>query len=184
MKKRTAAIALGSIALALVLSAYASPYWVLSRMRAAVEARDSAALARYVDFPRLRDSVKIGVMRRLGADGALAESRANPFAAFGRAMALAVIDPVVDAAVSPAGVAAMLAAGDIRVQPMNERREDPAAAPAPAADPPREKLNYDLSYRTWNQVVVERADGGGVRFVLDRSGVWSWKLVGVEQPED
>lgn len=178
MKKRTAAIVAGTIAAALALATYASPWWQLSRMHAAVEARDTAALSQHVDFPRLRDSVKLQVMRRLDAGGALAESRKNPFAAFGRTMAMAVIDPVVDAAVSPAGVAAMLDAGDIRVQP---GRDGP---PPSASDAPREKPNYDLSYRSWDRVVVERADGGGVRFVLDRSGLWDWKLVGVELPED
>lgn len=179
MKKNTAAIA-GAIAVAtLALATWASPHLALYRMRAAVEARDAQALSRHVDFPKLRESVKVQVMRRLGADSAMAEPRSNPFAAFGRRMALAVIDPIVDAAVSPAGVVAMLEAGDIRVQPK------PAdAPPPPAGEQPREKPNYDLSYRSWNQVVVERADGGGVAFLLDRHGLWSWKLAGVELREE
>lgn len=178
MKNKTAAIGAGIALTALALSIWASPHWQLYRMRAAVEARDAQALSRYVDFPKLRDSVKVEIMRRLGAEGAPAGSGGNPFAAFGRAMALAVIDPVVDAAVSPAGVVAMLEAGDIRVQPRQE------GAPPPAGEAPREKLDYDLSYRSWGQAVVERADGGGVAFVLDRDGLWSWKLAGVELREE
>lgn len=179
MKTKTLAIGAGITLAALAAAAYASPHWQLYRMRAAVEARDAQALSRHVDFPRLRASVKIVLMRRLGADGAAADG-ANPFAAFGKAMALAVIDPVVDAAVSPMGVAAMLDAGDVRLQPMQDR----SPAPAGGADGrPREKPNYDLSYRSLNQVVVERADGGGVAFVLDRDGVWRWKLVAVELPD-
>lgn len=177
MKKKTAAIAAGALIAAFALATWASPHWQLVQMRAAVEARDAQALSRYVDFPKLRASVKIQVMRRLGAQGALEGSRSNPFADFGRRMALAVIDPVVDAAVSPEGVAAMLEAGDIRVQPR------PETPPQPASEAPREKLNYDVSYRSWNQVLVERADGGGVAFVLDRHGLWSWKLAGVELRE-
>ena len=71
----------------------------------------------------------------------------------------------------------MLEAGDIRVQPR------PEAPSQPAGEAPREKLNYDVSYRSWNQVLVERADGGGVAFVLDRHGLWRWKLAGVELRE-
>jgi hypothetical protein len=179
MKKKTAAIAAGSAIAAFALATWASPHLALVQMRAAVEARDAQALSRYVDFPKLRASVKVQAMRRLGADSALAQPRSNPFAAFGRTMALAVIDPIVDAAVSPAGVVAMLEAGDIRVQPK------PAdTPPLPAGEAPREKLNYDLSYRSWNQVVIERADGGGVSFVLDRDGLWSWKLAGIELREE
>jgi len=178
MKKKTGAILLGAAIVAFALATWASPHWQLYRMRAAVEARDAQALARHVDFPKLRESVKVQIARRMGSDSPYAQERKNPFAAFGRAMALAVIDPVVDAAVSPAGVAAMLDAGEVRVQP---RTDDP---PAAAGEPPREKPNYDLSYRSWDEVVVERADGGGVRFLLDRHGLWSWKLAGVELREE
>lgn len=178
MKKKTAAIGAGIAIGVFAILTYASPHWQLYRMRQAVEARDAQALAQYVDFPKLRASVKLQMAQRLGADSSYSEARRNSFAAFGRRMALAVIDPVVDAAVSPSGIVAMLDAGDIRVQP------EPAAvppAPAPASEErPREKPNYDLSYRSLNQVVVERADGGGVRFVLDRDGLWRWKLAGVE----
>ena len=177
MKRTSAAIAAGAGIAVLAGALYASPHWQLYRMRAAVEARDAQALAHYVDFPRLRESVKVQIMRRLGAQGVLGESRSNPFAAFGQAMALAVIKPVVDAAVSPGGVAAMLESGDIRVQP---RQDNP---PPASGEPAREKLNYDLSYRSWSQAVVQRADGGGVAFILDRHGLWSWKLAAVELPE-
>lgn len=178
MNKKSAFVAVGILVAALAAASWASPHWTLYRMRAAVDARDAQALARYVDFPRLRESVKVQVMRRLGAGGALSETRRNPFAAFGQAMALAVIDPVVDAAVSPSGVVAMLDAGDIRLQP---KRDEP---PSIEDEGVHEKVNYDLSYRGWNQVVVQRADGGGVAFVLDRDGLWHWKLAAVELPEE
>ena len=182
MKRKTAAVAAGIAIAAFAATTWASPHWQLYRMRAAVEARDAQALAHYVDFPKLRDSVKIALMRRLDAIGGESGSGSNPFAAFGKAMAFAVIDPVVDAAVSPAGVVAMLDAGDIRVQP--KPAGEPAGGPAASGDAPREKVNYDLSYRGWNQAVVQRADGGGVAFVLDRHGLWSWKLAAVELPPD
>lgn len=179
MNKKTALAAVAIATAAFAGAYWASPYVQLYRMRALVEARDAQALSRYVDFPRLRESVKVQVMRRLGAGGALSEARGNPFAAFGQAMALAVIDPVVDAAVSPAGVVAMLDAGEIRFQPKKEQPEQPAGGDEGV----REKVNYDLSYRGWQQAVVQRADGGGVVFVLERDGWWSWKLAAVELPE-
>ncbi|RZA34920.1 MAG: DUF2939 domain-containing protein [Lysobacteraceae bacterium] len=182
MKNKPAVIGLATAAAILAAAVYASPHLALYQMRAAVEARDAQALARYVDFPRLRESVKVQVMRRLGAGSGAAESRSNPFAALGQRMVLAVIDPVVDAAVSPAGVAAMLEAGDIRVRPLEQQA--PADAPAREMGEQAAKVNYDLSYRSWEQVVVQRADGGGVAFILDRNGLWSWKLAGVELPED
>lgn len=182
MKKKTALIGASILAAIFGGAVYASPHWQLYRMRAAVEARDAQALAQYVDFPRLRESAKIQLVRRLDADGARSKASSNPFAALGRRMVLAVIDPVVDAAVSPAGVAAMLDAGDIRVGPLESTAPTPPTAPADA--PARDKVNYDLSYRSWQQVVVQRADGGGAAFILDRHGLWRWKLAGVELPEE
>lgn len=180
MNKKTAAGTAAIAAAAFAAATWASPHWQLMRMRTAVEARDAQALARHVDFPRLRESVKLQVMRRLGAGGALAEPRSNPFAAFGQAMALAVIDPVVDAAVSPAGVAAMLEAGEIRFQPKSQpKRGEPPPVDEGRA---RDKVSYDLSYRGWNQVLLRRADGGGAVFVLERDGLWRWTLVAVELP--
>lgn len=178
MKTKSAAVVAATAIGAFAVMTYASPHWQLYRMRAAVDARDGQALARYVDFPRLRESVKILIMRRLGADSMLTGEHRNPFAAFGQKMALAVIDPVVDAAVSPMGVAAMLDAGDVRVRPMQD------SPPVQADEGPRDKPNYDLSYRSLNQVLVARADGGGAVFVLDRDGLWRWKLVAVELPAE
>ena len=178
MKNKTAAIAAGTLVAALAVATFASPHWQLYRMRAAVEARDAQALSRHVDFPKLRASVKRQVMRKIGADGAPTEPGSSPFASFGSRLAFAVIDPLVDAAVSPAGVAAMLEAGELRIRP------EPDGPPPPAGAAAREKVDYDLSYRGWDQVVVERADGEGLRFVLDRHGLWSWKLAGVDLREE
>lgn len=181
MKNKHIAIGAAVVISLLAASSYASPHWRLYQMRSAVEARDAQQLARHVDFPSLRSSVKIEVLRRLGGGGSLADGASNPFAAFGKAMAMAVIDPVVNVVVSPEGVAAMLESGDIRLQP--RRSPEPERSPGMSDGPAREKLNYDLGYRNWNQVVVERADGGGVAFILKRDGWWSWKLAGVELRE-
>jgi hypothetical protein len=183
MKKKSAVIGAGIAIAVFAATTYASPHWQLYRMRAAVEAHDAQALSRHVDFPSLRDSVKRQIMHRLGADRALSGSGSNPFAAFGKAMALAVIDPVVDAAVSPAGVAAMLDSGDIRFQPKPDRPAPQSGDSGEPGERARAKPNYDLSYRGWNQALVARADGGGVVFVLERHGLWGWKLAAVEMPD-
>jgi hypothetical protein len=176
MKSKKLALA-AAIAIALLaIATYASPHWQLYRMRAAVEARDTEKLAGFVDFPALRESVKLQVMQRLGAGAGPSEGKSNPFAAFGKAMALAVLDPVVDAAVSPAGVAAMLERGDVKLK---TGRANPASG-----EPTREKVNYDLSYQGWDRVSVAKADGSGAAFILRRDGLWGWKLSGVELPRD
>jgi hypothetical protein len=50
---------------------FGSPWWTLWRIREAAEARDSEALAAYVDFPALRASTRAQLGSRLGPLGGL-----------------------------------------------------------------------------------------------------------------
>jgi hypothetical protein len=157
--------------LAIAATSAASPWWTLHRLQAAVARHDADAVAAQVDFPALRASVKEQAFAAMGgSDGA------NPFAAFGRKMAMAVVDPLVDAAVSPQGVAAMVEHGRIGIgQPA------PAAGTADTA-PAHDKPRYALAYRGWNSFAVTARDGG--RFLFRRDGLWAWKLAGIDLARD
>ncbi len=167
----------GALALAVVLAAtsYASPWWRLQQLRTAVSERDAARLAGFVDFPALRASVKAQVMGRMGASPP-GQDGGGLLGGFGRALAGVVVDPLVDALVSPAGVTAMLEAGDVRI-----RRKPGAGMPPPAAN--EQKVRYALSYRSWDRVAIARVGGDGGAFILHRHGLWSWKLGGIELPQ-
>ena len=161
--------------LAIAATSAASPWWTLHRLQAAVARHDADAVAAQVDFPALRASVKEQAYTAMGGkvrETASGTDGGNPFAAFGRKMAMAVVDPLVDAAVSPQGVATMVEHGRIRIgQPA------PAADPsdtAPAGDKPR----YALAYRGWNSFAVTARDGGS--FIFRRDGLWTWKLAGID----
>lgn len=172
------------VAVAAVLAAatsYASPWWRVHQLHAAVAQRDVARVSAFVDFPALRASVKAELMAGMDAGSLAQEARDNPFAAFGKAMARAVIDPVVDALVTPAGVLAMLEAGEVRIQPDRH----PQTPPAPAqSQQTGEKARYALSYRSWDRVAIAREDKDGGAFILHRHGLWSWKLGGIELPRE
>lgn len=167
-RKRT--LLLGAAAVLFAVSVYASPWWTLQRLRAAVASHDADAVAEHVDFPALRESVKGQIAAVVGKD--LARPGDKPLAALGQAMALAFVNPMVDALVSPAGVIAMMENGRVSMA----RREAPPEAPrAPARKP-----DYDLAYRGWDRVELrwEGKDGGS--FILERHGLWSWKLAGID----
>ena len=171
--KRTHLFALAGTALALfAASVVASPYWELQRIRTAVASHDADAVAAHVDFPALRASVKDQLAAVVGKD--IAQADANPLAAMGQAVALAFLDPMVDAIVSPAGVIAMMENGRISVARnagAEDRRRDSGA-----------KAGYAMSYRAWDQVALtsQKPDGGS--FLFRRHGLWDWKLAGVELP--
>jgi hypothetical protein len=160
----------------LALSSYASPYWTLSRLRDAAAAHDGQAVSGYVDFPALRDSFKVQLLAAV-AERAASKGEANsPFAALAPALIAAVANPLIDAMVSPAGVTAMLASGEV-----NMARP---SAPPPAGDEVKPKADWSLHYRNWNQVAVTMDVPGAAGFIFRRDGLWSWKLAAVELPRD
>lgn len=174
MKKILVATAIAVIALGAVT--YASPYYTLYQMKAALAERDATALAEHVDFPALRENVKQQI------NGAMAESvkatvgADNPFAAMGQAFASSMTNKMVDAMVSPAGVVALV---NRSVVSSEEKVDGADTAQAPRAEA---KGRYVAAYAGWDRFVIRptsnQDDGGGL--VLRRHGLWNWKLSGLE----
>jgi hypothetical protein len=168
------AVAVGAL-LAVAATSVASPWWTLHRLRAAVERHDGGAVAEQVDFPALRASVKAQMLASMKADSDK-PGGANPFAGFGTKLAQALVDPLVDAVVSPAAVAAMVEHGRISIARPGH------AAPAPDAEPVHGKSRFALRYRGWDRFAITGEDGGS--FVFRRDGLWTWKLAAIEMAAD
>jgi hypothetical protein len=180
---RTKALTAGAVGTLLVVAAtsFASPWWTLHSLRSAVDRHDAEGVSAQVDFPALRDSVKSQLLGSIARD-----ADNNAFAAIGRAFARAVADPLVDAIVSPAGVAAMVEHGKVSIGKPTRDAGTPAAEPPqhkpPQQKPPQQKPHYALHYRGWSRFAVTAEDGGS--FVFRRDGLWSWKLAGIELPRN
>jgi hypothetical protein len=175
--KRIPVLAAGAL-LVIAATSFASPWWTLHTLRSAAARHDGGAVAAQVDFPALRTSVKEQMQASLKRDMGNADG-GNPFAAMGTGLAMALVNPLVDAVVTPAGVAAMVEHGKVSIGKPHPEPE--AAEPAPPADKPQmDKPHYALHYRGWNGFAVTADDGGS--FVFRRDGLWSWKLAGIELP--
>jgi len=160
--KRIPALAAGAL-LVVAVTSFASPWWTLHSLRTAAARHDGGAVAAQVDFPALRTSVKEQMQASLKRDMGIAAG-----------LAMALVNPLVDTVVTPAGVAAMVEHGTVSIGKPHPAPE--AAEPAPPSDKPR----YALRYRGWNRFAVTGDDGGS--FVFRRTGLWSWKLAGIELP--
>jgi hypothetical protein len=91
-------------------------------------------------------------------------------------MAVAIINPMVDAAVSPAGVIAMIESGKTGLpKPGNAASSTPRAS---------EKLDYSVSYQSWDKVAVSGKGADAGSFIFKRHGMWSWKLSAIELPRN
>ena len=179
MKKTPALAAVAIAAALLALSSYASPYWTLHKMKTAIAEKDADGLSEHIDFPALRESFKGQMMtmmqERLGSAG----MANNPFAAMGQMMGAALVNQVVDAAVSPAGVMAMMEAG--KVKPGTRPR--PAANEDADANGAIETTDYSVDYRSWSKVAISTSQQDAGKFILKRTGLWSWQLSALELPE-
>lgn len=180
--------------------AYASPYIALDRLKRAADSRDVDTVNAYVDYPALRDSLKLQVTglltRRLDV-----QHNGNPLAAIGAMIGVALIGPLVDAYATPDGVAALLNGIPPRGEP-GERPPPPPAAPAdnPAPNSPQppapassqanansntppQPPQTTAGYRGINEFVVTYQHGvGDTRYaaIFRRQGLFTWKLSAVD----
>ncbi|WP_321841262.1 DUF2939 domain-containing protein [Paraburkholderia bannensis] len=198
--KKPVAIAVAAVVLVTALGyTYASPYLALNSLKQAADARDAATLSEYVDYPALRVSLKqqVGEMlqRRIQA-----QHSSNPLLMLGAVIGAALIGPLVDAYATPEGVAALLNGMPPTGKP-GERPAPPppsspassassapaeAAPPAPAstqAEAPQPRPQASAGYRSLNEFAVtwqRSANGERYAAILQRHGLFSWKLAAVE----
>jgi len=161
--------------LALVSGVYfGSPYYAIHSLRSAALEADTDKLEANVDFPAVRESLKsqlsAAMMTKMQNDP---EMRDNPFVGLGAMMMPAIVDRMVDAFVTPDGIAAA-----IRGQKPTEvnKVED-----NPKIENRSEYVNLDR-FRGRLRNTALNADGPSL--LLERRGFASWKLIKLEVPSD
>lgn len=160
-----ARLAIGLLALALVaLGAYLvlSPFLTLWGLAAAVQRRDTQALERLVDFPRVREALKRDLGAALMRD--MARKR-DPFAALGTLLAAGLVGPLVDALVTPEGLASI------------GTGQEPGQASL------EEVRNWRLRIHGWSRAFVHHRNDPSSGLVLECQG-WRWRVVRLQLPPD
>lgn len=172
-------------AIAIFAAWYAySPYQTVHAMKAAGVNRDGEALAEHIDFPSVRESIKEQINARL-LNVVKEESEENPVKALGAAFGGMLVDKLVDAYITPAGLIEMME-GD---RPEDVVADDIASKVTGrnTADEDEKKPFQDASYsyESLDRFVASVKDdksGEEIRFVLRRSGISNWKLTEVLLP--
>jgi hypothetical protein len=170
-------VLIGVCLLSIAAYTVSGPYRTIRAIRVAVQAEDAAALSREVDFPALRASLKAQLSDRL-VRRAGPGMQSSVFAAFGLRVANGLIEPAVDAMVTPMGLGAI----------MEGRKEWAYASSgfarpdttAPATDGLRE---VDSRFESPSRFTATMHDTSGTdtTFVLTRSGL-NWKLSDIRLP--
>lgn len=164
-----------------------SPYLAMSSMRSAAKAQDADAFNQYVDYPKLRESLKGQFAARMadvvGNRPSSDNDMANAGAAIGAALGMALADRMIDAMVRPEMVMKAMADAKLR-SPMDKSQTE-------SGSQKQETIEWVVERKGVNRVVASGKDKGGsapgsskpVRFVFDREGFASWKLTEVRLPE-
>jgi hypothetical protein len=151
----------------------AAPYITAHRMKAAAEARDGGALSEHIEFPSVRQSLKDQMNAKVLGEMAKNDLDETPLATFGAALAGMVVDRMVDAYVTPAGVTQM----------MTGEKPNPVKAVDPSETPERRPFDdASMSYASLNKFVVAvPGEEGEVQFVLRRRG-FGWMVTEILLP--
>lgn len=161
---------------------YWSPHLALRTMHQAAIAKDAETLNDYVDYPKLRESLK-GQMMAMMTEAMKPKSNDSPGAqagaALGAMLGQAMVNGMVDAMVRPEFVMKAMQEGKLA-------QKSGTAASAPAEPPKEPKWTSERrgmdKFFVWT--VPEAGEGPEKRFglVLERSGFATWKLTEVRVP--
>lgn len=153
-----------------------SPYHVVDRLREAAQTEDTETVARYTDFPALRADVRQTLKASMEQELSTAAGD-HPFAAMGLALADALLQPLVDAMISPE-VLTRIWQGYLPKTPAQDKDE--------LAMRRRENTRVDLGYEAYDRFVVTIADRNApeerVQLVFTRRNLLFWKLTGLRLP--
>jgi hypothetical protein len=152
---------------------YFTPYLAMNRLQKAAKAGDTEALNELVDFPSLRESVKTNV--RSAVENSVSHSH-NPFAVLGGLLAGAVASPLVDAFVTPSGIAA-LTEGERPGQHRGANSGDGVHV---------KNVKVERGYESLDVFAVHFVDRDSgkerMALLLHRDGLFHWKLNGIRLP--
>jgi hypothetical protein len=138
-------------------------------MKAAADANDPDALNSYIDYPALREDLKAEIMGQMRAE---AKKEKSGFGRLGLAIGTAMIGPVIDGLVTPAGMRAAL------IAKRDQAQIEPAPEAVSALRLPDEPV---IVRRGFSEFLVASKQQPTSGLVFKRHGL-SWKLSGVDLP--
>jgi hypothetical protein len=180
--------------IAVAAAAYlAYPYWAANSLAEAIEEGDEAALRRSVDWQALRAGLKEDLAGMLSHEAGKAIASGDPGAVAGGVVASALgrmmLEPMIDALITPEGLAGMIREGGrVRADRSGARETERAAPPRGderqgAAEELRERVSWAFfTGPTAFNMVLETDDGREVVAEMHLQGV-RWRLVRLRFPE-
>ena len=165
---------------------YFTPYISFHNMRLTAENRDAVTLTDYIDYPSLKESLKVNLHARMSGE-AQGKQDKDPFEKMGEAIVSAFINPVVDAFVTPESLSMMMRG---YIPPVNksertsEKKSENASRKKTSHDDP--DIETTMYYESFNRFVVKVKNKDSaedpVELIFRRDGVIYWKLSAIKLP--
>lgn len=178
MSKNLRFALVGVIVLVVCTGFYFSPYLAVYNMKKAAEAKDADALSSYVDYPSLRETLKANFNAKMASEVAKSQT-GNPFEALGSALAAALINPMIDALVTPESLAMLMKGEKPQLDKSGRESTDKAKSD-------ESNTETSMSYKGFNRFVVKVKGKDNteapVEFIFKRDGLISWKLTSLRLP--
>lgn len=165
MSKIVAVVALLIVIACCAIWYVESPAWTLKGIKDAAQSNDAEALNAYIDYPSLRESLKAELMARMMAGS---QKNRSVFGVLGMAVGSAMMGPLIDRLVSPAGMRAALVAN----------RQETIGPAASALHLPKAP---EIVRRNFSEFLVTARGQPNSGLLFKRHGL-SWMLSGVELP--
>ena len=176
--------------------AFASPWLALRDLTKAFEDQDTRQIENLVDFPELREDIKVTAKAAMMKSAAI-ELEGNPFAAMGIMMANAIVDPIIDQVISPAGLQLFFSVGEMSggTDGLPENIDAIARDFIPSGDGGEASSGVDTvqsvevktEYIGINEFEVQVSNEGAldesVSFYMRREGLGGWKVSGLRVPD-
>lgn len=172
---------------------YATPYLAFAAMKAAADKKDAQALSEYVDYPAVRESLKATFKAKMAEQLAKGSADANPFAALGMMLAGSLVDTLVDAMITPQGLANLMSAEQAAPKIQAPSKPQPETqTQTPLQTRPQESKTeaserdtvITRRYAGWNRFeisVSKRSEPDDkVTMVMTRQGIARWKLSAID----
>ena len=191
MSRKKQILGLAAAGTGVLLGAYyaASPWLTVNKLKQAFEKKDTRQIEKIVDFPELREDFK-EVAKATVMKNAAKELEGNPFAALGMMMANALIDPLIDSVISPAGLQALLSTGEMSVQPsdvLNEKNSWSSKESTTEEFKPSPDLSVKMNYTDLNEFKIELSNkkviAEPIFLFMEREGFADWKVTGIDIPQ-
>ena len=191
MSRKKQLLGLAAAGTGVLLGAYyaTSPWLTVNKLKQAFAKEDTRQIEKIVDFPELRKDFK-EVAKATIIKKAATEFEGNPFAALGIMMANAIIDPLIDQVISPAGLQVLLSTGEISIVPsdiLNEKKLWPSKESTTEDFKPSPDLTLKMNYTNLNEFKIELSNKSviaePISLFMEREGFADWKVTGIDIPQ-